>query len=50
MSGWFHSHVRPFLSLRELKSLKLIENRMNVLNLRLGGATSGKWSIFGWEG
>jgi hypothetical protein len=28
----------------------LLENLVNDLNLRLGGATRGKPSIFGWEG
>jgi hypothetical protein len=50
MSGWFHSHVGPFLSLIELKWLKVGKGWNDDLNLRLGGATRGKRSIIGWEG
>jgi hypothetical protein len=54
MSGWFHSHVGPFLPLMELKWLKF-DRGCNEwiddgLNMRPGGATRGKRSIIGWEG
>jgi hypothetical protein len=50
MSGWFDSHVGPFIPLMELKWLKFDREWNADLNLRSGGATTRKQSIIGWEG
>jgi hypothetical protein len=47
MSGWFHSHVGPFLPIIELKWLKFGKEWIDDLNLRQGGTTRGKGSIIG---
>jgi hypothetical protein len=49
MSGMLYSHIGPLFTLMVLKR-KICYRMDDDINLRPGGATSGKCSIFWWEG